>query len=180
MNTRVGNISESGASIAAPKPYTPSAASALSVDMQHSEHRMQIEDFTPTYSTNGASRLSNHATYEFYERYKTIYEMTRLPEDHPYYLPDDIAQHAKDCLASLANNSYIEPPQLLNRGGEALSLTWRSIDGKIYLTIDETDVDVLEIGEESRKSTNLTENGEFNWRDFLDIMGSSFSSYVSK
>lgn len=141
----------------------------------HHKYRLQAEAFTPTHALS-----SNHRMEELCERYRAIYDMTRLPEEHPFFLPHEIAQHARDCLAVLVNNSNVEAPRLLNRGGEALSFTWRTSDGKVYLTVDETDIDVLELTPNGDTSTSLTSGGDFEWATVLNLLGGNYSSDVSK
>lgn len=143
-------------------------------DASHREsviaYRLESEAFTPTHMRNDLNKLTNHKMASLFERYRALYDMTKLPEEHPFFLPEAIARHAKDCLAVLVNNSNIETPNLINRGGEALSFTWQLREGKAYLTIDDTDVDFLEIGSEEDTTANLITDGEFDWPKLLPLL----------
>lgn len=177
------NSSADGVSPSSQKVRTSSSAAASLDD--HSlalnlTYRLSSDKFAAIHTSGEPLRIGNSRASRLYDRFKAIYDMTRLPEEHPYHLPDDIANHAKTCLALLLNNSHLDVPQLINRGGEALSFTWRTEDGKVYVTIDDTDVDLLAILKEEDLTANLISDGHFDWAKLVSLLDIKSSSDVSR
>ncbi|WP_111535500.1 hypothetical protein [Palleronia aestuarii] len=107
--------------------------------------------------------------------------MSKLPEDHDYFLPDEIAKGARNCLALIVQNTEVEIPKILNRGGEALAFTWEVSGGKCYLNIDEADVDAFMITNDGDEFEEKYTDGEaFDANKFLQALSDRFNADIPR
>lgn len=131
--------------------------------------------------TNHGRRFSNKFSSDLFEIYRSLYSMSKLPEDHDYFLPDEIAKGARNCLALIVQNTEVEIPKILNRGGEALAFTWEVSGGKCYLNIDEADVDAFMITNDGDEFEEKYTDGEaFDANKFLQALSDRFNADIPR
>lgn len=110
---------------------------------ESNQFRLLAESFYPTIKYKHIGAGDNFRTSQLLDIYKAIYSMSALPESDSYHLARRTAISARNLLALMTENFDFELPKLLNRDGDALSFTWRANDGKIFLTIDDTEIDLF-------------------------------------
>jgi hypothetical protein len=96
--------------------------------------------------------VSNFHTHLYHEIYTAIQKMTNLSEDSSFFIPKDVAKSTVAIL-DLLYNAKSAPPQIINEACEALILTWRLKEGKAYISVDEDDVDYLELRDNNERRT---------------------------
>lgn len=71
--------------------------------------------------------------------------MRCLPKDHDFHVESAAAGRASDLLGLISENFNITPPRVMPQDGEAVVFTWDYGDLKRYLTVDENDLDVMDL-----------------------------------
>ncbi len=91
------------------------------------------------------TRLSNWDAYLYAEIADAINRMSRLSEDDELFLDKEVARRALTVLGFLKDHAAINPPKILNHGGEALAFTWMIQGIKRYLTVADDEVDLMSL-----------------------------------
>lgn len=156
---------------------TSAASSSYSIQDEEFAFRLATEKFTPSTSV----RVSNSDASQLIDIYKLIYSMSMLPQTHPYYLDPEVANGSRDLLAFITENSNVPIPQILNRDGDALSLTWSMENGSSYLTVDEESIDFFSMLKDgSEISEELTNNGSLNKVRLLQYISDKLNATISR
>lgn len=71
--------------------------------------------------------------------------VTKLDEDDSFYLSPEVSARAANLLNVIRTNLTIEPPKFLPQDGEVAVFTWETPLAKRFLSIDETEVDLLDV-----------------------------------
>lgn len=80
---------------------------------------------------------------------EALKSVSKLDEDDCFYLSPEVSIRASDFLSVIANNLTIEPPKFLPQDGEVAVFTWETLQTKRFLSIDPTEVDLLDVSTES-------------------------------
>lgn len=104
---------------------------------------------------------------------RAIFDMTRLPPDHPFHLNESLAHRAANVLSAIVNTTAIPAPKIINEHGEALTFTWKLDAVKRYLSVDD---EIVELRDSSLSGPEeweieLGDKEELDIREIIDIWG---------
>lgn len=154
----------------------PSSSSVESFAHERVVQRVVSEDREKVEFTG---RRSNWEQNLFFEVYNALDKMSQLPAGHYMHLPDTIRERALSVLNVIQNNTPANSPRIINESGEALLLTWPTMNGKSYISVDEEDVDLLRVLKGTVDySAELGEGGELNIETLLSEIKNIISSRV--
>lgn len=102
---------------------------------------------TIEYRTSGASvdRSNNLRISRFAAVQGALQTMCRLPKDHDFHIDPATASKASDLLGLISENYDVSPPKVIPQDGEAVVFTWDFGELKRYLTVDEEEIDVMDL-----------------------------------
>lgn len=113
-------------------------------------------------------RKSNYEYSQFYDLIGIISKMSDLPVQHVLHIDRELGVKAQSMLSIILENTSAPVPKIKNEDGEAVVFTWNASHGKKYLTVDDEQVDMLEVGpNDVARCTDLTENGILNLKSLL-------------
>lgn len=93
-----------------------------------------------SFSQGNTERACRYAAIQ-----SAIHTMALLPESHSFHVDARAVYKASDLLGVMWENFHIEPPKVLPQDGEAVVFTWDHGDIKRYVTVDDEDVDVMDL-----------------------------------
>jgi hypothetical protein len=107
--------------------------------------------------------------------------MGALPEDHDFHVSPAAIQRAADLLGVIVQNFDISPPRVLPQDGEAVVFTWDYGAQKRYLTVDEDDMDIMDLDRKSqvRCVHNLDSPEDNTYEKLVSILGAQLISTTS-
>ncbi|CAD7023082.1 hypothetical protein REJC140_00087 [Pseudorhizobium endolithicum] len=76
---------------------------------------------------------------------QAIKHMALLPDDHTLHVDAEAAERASSILAVISQNFSVKPPKVMPQDGEGVVFTWDYGDLKRYLTVEEDDLDVMDL-----------------------------------
>ena len=90
------------------------------------------------------------------------------------------ATRAADLLAMMSENFAIAPPKILPEDDGSVVLTWEAGDLKRYLTIDDSDIGIMDLNKRLRVKCVHDVDGNEPFQALMSIVGAhSVSSSVS-
>ena len=125
------------------------------------------------------NRKNNREVSSFYDLMGAIYKMSNLPEIHHLHIDKDLSTRAQSLLAIIFENTSAPVPKIKNEDGEAVVFTWTTGAAKKYLTVDEEQIDMLEVGPDDEcRSVDLSEEGSLDLRSLLSELKFQLTSEV--
>lgn len=143
---------------------------------------MKVSEAHTAFVTNLTTAKPNSARASHYSMLQqAIQTMCKLPLSHNLHVDAKAAQRASDILGMISENFEVSPPKVLPQDGEAVVFTWDFGDIKRYLSIDEEEVDVLDLHKTlmTRFSHEITIDGDHPYAAIIELVGSKPSSVTS-
>lgn len=102
-----------------------------------------------TSQSSVVSRSHNVRYAKFAALQDALRSVTKLDEDDSFYLSPEVSARAADLLSVICTNLAIEPPKFLPQDGEVAIFTWETAIAKRFLSIDTTEVDLLDVNKQT-------------------------------
>ncbi|TYB89029.1 hypothetical protein [Oceaniovalibus sp. ACAM 378] len=155
-------------------------ASSAEMGLGYYEKWRSKSDLSASSTVNAKPRRkSNYETSLFHDLMGAISQMSNLPDRHHLHIDRNLSERAQSLLSIVCENTSAPAPKIKNEEGEAVVFTWRIGDVKKYLTIDDEQIDMLEVGpEDCTKSTNLSNGGSLDLKSLLAEMRLHITSEV--
>lgn len=98
-----------------------------------------------TLNANSILGHNNIRQMHFLSLQKILVELSGLSEEDDFYLSPEVAHRASEILGAICQNIDIEAPRFFPQDGEAAVFTWDGFNIKRFLTVDEEDIDILDL-----------------------------------
>ncbi len=149
----------------------PSNADTVGSNNTPSDTRLKTIDWP--FSNETDYRPNSLRAFHFVALQRALQSMCTLPEDHEFHVDPAAARNAANLLGLVSENFNISPPRVLPQDGEAVVFTWDFGRLKRYLTVDEHEVDLMDLDKEmqSRQIHDIASDSGNSYTKLINILG---------
>lgn len=114
-----------------------------------------------TCNESSLPKLDNFRKWHYLSLQKALFSLSHLDEEDDFHITPEVAERASVVLGIIAENIDIDPPKFFPQDGEAAVFTWEEGNIKRFLTVDDEDIDLMDLEKTSfiQCSYDLPEDG---------------------